>query len=218
MLSLASKLKTEFVYGLMDNNKKIIDSRKKPDYFFQTKENGLRKFIKNCPANSSCIFISKKHYFSSGGCNESFISPDQVLFLRLFSKGNGIFLKEIVALLPSSDQIKGRLSTQIKRSRYESILALIKFCEDNRNIDKNIKKWAYKRAASRTYNYYKYFNKSFFSIYLLYYLSSKFFFPSNFIDNMYRFLEVFKGDRKKRPKNWITGSDKAAISKVKIRI
>ena len=73
----------------MDNNKKIIDSRKKPDYFFQTKENGLRKFIKNCPANSSCIFISKKHYFSSGGCNESFISPDQVLFLRLFSKGNG---------------------------------------------------------------------------------------------------------------------------------
>ena len=49
----------------------------------------------------------------SGGCNENFISPDQVLFLRLFSAGAAVFLNQVVAILPSN-QSKDRLSSQIK--------------------------------------------------------------------------------------------------------
>ena len=68
-----------------------------------------------------------------GGCNENFISPDQVLFLRLFSKGAAVFLNQVVAILPSN-QSEDRLSSQIKRSRYESILALINFCNENKDL------------------------------------------------------------------------------------
>ena len=67
----------------------------------------------------------------SGGCNENFVSPDQVLFLRLFSKGAGVFLNQVVAILPSN-QSTDRLSSQIKRSRYESILALINLCNEKK--------------------------------------------------------------------------------------
>ena len=75
----------------------------------------------------------------SGGCDQTFVSPDQILFLRLFSSGKGVFLKEIVAKMPNIQSDKS-LSKQIRRSRYESILALIKFCEENNDSYKSFKK------------------------------------------------------------------------------
>ena len=72
----------------------------------------------------------------SGGC-EKFCFSDQILFLRLFASGKG-FLKETVASMPIK-QTSESLSAQIRRSRYESILALIKFCEENQNVNKSLK-------------------------------------------------------------------------------
>ena len=120
--------------------------------YYRVKMRGLSKFIRNCPANSSCILLSVKRFLMSGGCEESFVSPDQRLFLRLFSSGNGIFLKEIVAKMPNNQSDKS-LSAQLRRSRYESILALIRFCEENNDTYKNLKKIAFKRALSRAHNY-----------------------------------------------------------------
>ena len=217
MLNLATRCKTEFVYGKMHEGKKNFNDKEKLKYTIQKKKEGLRKFIRNCPANSSCILISKRRYHLSGGCHESFVSPDQYLFLRLFASGNGVYYKNIVALLPKSNQIKGRLSTQIKRSRYESILALINFCLENNDIDKVLKKQAYKRAVSRSFNYYKYFNKNSLSLYFLNYIYSKFFFPKNYISIMYKCLNVFHDKVNDKPYKWYTGSDRVAISKKKIR-
>ena len=217
MLNLATRFKTEFVYGKMHEGKKNFNDKEKLKYTIQKKKEGLRKFIRNCPANSSCILISKRRYYLSGGCHESFVSPDQYLFLRLFASGNGVYFKDIVALLPKSNQIKGRLSTQIKRSRYESILALINFCLENNNIDKGLKKKAYKRAVSRSFNYYKHFNKNFLSLYFLNYIYSKFFFPKNYISIMYKCLNVFYDKENDKPYKWYTGSDRVAISKKIIR-
>ena len=217
MLNLALKYKTEFVYGKMKRKEKKFYNDKNKDHIFQTRKSGLKKFIRNCPANSSCIFLSKRRYYYSGGCNESFVSPDPLLFLRLFASGSGVFLKSIVTLLPFEDASKERLSNQIKRSRYESIFALIKFCEENSFIDTKIRKMAYKRSISRAFNYYKYFTNSFFSLFLWYYIYSKFFFPQDYTRIMYRCLSVFNEKEKNKPYNWLTGSDKYALSKSRIR-
>ena len=128
MLYLAHLKNVSFVYGMIAE-KKINQFDKNLDYKLQSKVEGLKKFIRNCPGNSSAILVSKERYIKSGGCNESFISPDQVLFLRLFSSGRAVFLNKVVAKLPELNS-SSRLSGQVRRSRYESVL-LINFCTEN---------------------------------------------------------------------------------------
>ena len=177
----------------------------------QNRDVGLRKFIKNCPANSSSILVSKKRYIMSGGCNENFISPDQVLFLRLFSKGAAVFLNQVVAILPSN-QSSDRLSSQIKRSRYESILALINLCYENPDLEKIYIELAFKRALSRAYTYNKLLNNIYFSSHLFNYILSKFIFPKFYEKQMYHALKVFSRNGIEKPKAWKTRADKINVS------
>ncbi len=83
---------------------------------------GLARFIRNCPSNSSTMLVTSERYWQAGGCDERLISPDQALFLRLFAVGGGARVMGPVALAPQS--APGRLSEQRRRSRYESVLAL----------------------------------------------------------------------------------------------
>ena len=215
MLYLAHRYKVNFVYGLISENKAKINSMPF-NHVQQSRDEGLRKFIKNCPANSSSILVSKKRYIMSGGCNENFISPDQVLFLRLFSAGTAVFLNQVVAILPSN-QSKDRLSSQIKRSRYESILALINFCNENSNLEKIFTKLAFKRALSRANTYNKRLNNTYFSSYLFNYILSKFFVPKHYKKLMYNALKVFSGNSYERPKDWKTRAEKICVSNNFIR-
>lgn len=215
MLYLARANKVSFVYGLIsEQNVKQFD--KVYNFIYQSKKQGLEKFIKSCPANSSAILVSKERYYRSGGCNESFVSPDQVLFLRLFSVGSAVFINKVVAKLPS-DQSSGRLSSQVRRSRFESILALINLCHENKKLDKKLRKKAYKRALSRANTYNKLFTKTTISYHFIIYLLSKLVFPKNYIELMYKSLKVFTANEIHRPKEWKTGSDKSAVSKKYIR-
>ena len=210
MLYLAKRYNVNFVYGLI--SEKIFCINSMPfEHTKQTRDEGLRKFIRNCPANSSSILVSKKRYIISGGCNENFISPDQVLFLRLFTSGTGVFLNQVVATLPKG-QSNDRLSSQIKRSRYESILALINLCNENPNLEKIYIKLAFKRALSRANNYNKSLNNIFFSSHWLVYIMSKFFFPAFYKKLMYHSLKVFTGNKVERPKLWKTRAEKISVS------
>ena len=215
MLYLAHRYKVSFVYGLISKNKSSINSMPF-NHFKQNRDEGLKKFIKNCPANSSSILVSKKRYIMSGGCNENFISPDQVLFLRLFSTGAAVFLNQVVAILPSN-QSKDRLSSQIKRSRYESILALINFCNENPNLEKKFTKMAFRRALSRANTYNKRLNNIYFSFHWFNYILSKFLVPQCYKKQMYNALKVFSGSSDKKPKAWKTRADKICISNNFIR-
>tara|TARA_A100001011_G_C14293903_1_gene837497 strand:- start:1133 stop:1921 length:789 start_codon:yes stop_codon:yes gene_type:complete len=215
MLFLAKQKKVGFVYGLISENiNREYDISY--NYKLQSSYEGLMKFIKNCPANSSALLVSKEFYFKSGGCNENFVSPDQVLFLRLFSSGPGVFLKKIVAKLPKSQSLD-RLSSQISRSRYESILALINFCSENSNTEKIILKKAFQRALSRANTYNKFLNNRYLSNHFFNYVLSKVIFPNNYKKYMYNSLKVFTGGKKHKPRNWYTGSEKMAISKKYIK-
>tara|TARA_Y100001968_G_C19420520_1_gene751510 strand:- start:279 stop:1175 length:897 start_codon:yes stop_codon:yes gene_type:complete len=215
MLLIARQTKVEFIYGLIHEDKVTKSNKKIYNYRIQTKKEGLKKFIKNCPANSSCVLVSVKRFLDSGGCDENFVSPDQVLFLRLFASGRGVFVKEIVARMPIQGSSVS-LSSQIRRSRYESILALIRFCEENKGIDKELIKMAFKRSLSRANTYNKFLNKQAFSIYLILYLVSKFYFPSNYLVWMYRCLKVFTKMDINKPRNWLTGFEKKITSKKQV--
>lgn len=210
MLYLAKCYKVSFVYGLI-SKEKFTEYSRNFKYQKQSRAEGLAKFIRNCPANSSSILVSKKRFINSGGCNENFISPDQVLFLRLFSKGPAVFLNQVVARLPKA-QSTDRLSSQIKRSRYESILALINFCIENPNIEKSFIKQAYKRALSRANTYNKYLNNNYFSKYWLMYLFSKVVFPHFYKKLMNESLKVFTNNNVNRPQDWKTRANKISIS------
>tara|TARA_B100001121_G_scaffold305940_1_gene324527 strand:+ start:51 stop:1055 length:1005 start_codon:yes stop_codon:yes gene_type:complete len=215
MLYLAHRYKVNFVYGLISEKKPNINLMPFK-HAKQSREEGLKKFIKNCPANSSSILVSKKRYIMSGGCNENFISPDQVLFLRLFSEGAAAFLNQVVAILPSN-QSKDRLSSQIKRSRYESILALINFCNETPNLEKTFIKLAFKRSLSRANTYNKRLNNIYFSSYWFNYILSKFLFPKCYKKLMHNALKVFSGNLNERPKAWKTRADKLCVSNISIR-
>ncbi|MDA9708157.1 glycosyltransferase family 2 protein [Alphaproteobacteria bacterium] len=215
MLYLAHRYKVNFVYGLISEKKKYVNSMPFK-HVKQSRDEGLKKFIKNCPANSSSILVSKKRYIMSGGCNENFISPDQVLFLRLFSKGEAVFLNQVVAILPSN-QSKDRLSSQIKRSRYESILALINFCNENPNLEKNFIKLSFQRALSRANTYNKRLNNIYFSSCWFNYILSKFLVPKTYKKLMHNALKVFSGNLNERPKAWKTRAEKISVSNNSIR-
>jgi glycosyltransferase involved in cell wall biosynthesis len=118
---------------------------------FAAERDGLRRFIRNCAANSSSILVTAERYGAAGGCDERLISPDQALFLRLFAVGGGAHVEGPVALIP--DQAAGRLSQQERRSRYESVLALYYLVTETPGLSDAHARFAYRRALSRAYRF-----------------------------------------------------------------
>ena len=112
---------------------------------------GLARFIRNCPSNSSTMLVTSERYWQAGGCDERLISPDQALFLRLFAVGGGARVMGPVALAPQS--APGRLSEQRRRSRYESVLALYYLVTERKEIAARHRDLAYRRALARARTY-----------------------------------------------------------------
>ena len=70
MLYLAHRYKVNFVYGLISEKKSNINAMPFT-HVKQNRDEGLKKFIKSCPANSSSILVSKKRYIKSLGPDRS---------------------------------------------------------------------------------------------------------------------------------------------------
>ena len=122
----------------------------------------------------------------------------------------------MVAIIPSK-QSKDRLSSQIKTSRYESILALINFCNETPNLEKTFIKLAFKRTLSRANTYNKRLNNIYFSSHWYNYILSKFLFPKHYKKLMHHALKVFTGNLDERPKAWKTRAEKIYVSNNFIR-
>jgi glycosyltransferase involved in cell wall biosynthesis len=118
---------------------------------FAAESDGLRRFIRNCAANSSSILVDAERYRAARGCDERLISPDQALFLRLFAVGGGAHVQGPVALIP--DNAPDRLSRQERRSRYESVLALYFLVTETPGLSAAHARSAYRRALSRAYRF-----------------------------------------------------------------
>ncbi len=211
---------SNFAYGDLDEHDYLNNGIK--DYSFEninvevlSRSKGLKRFIKNCPANSSSILVSKQRFMESGGCDETLVSPDQMLFLRLFQLGGGLRIPQAVAVVPK--QAPGRLAEQIKRSRYDSICALIRLISENPDLENKFKQQAYRRAMSRAYNYHKYFGGNPFSKYLYFYIFSKLFTPKDVRKEMSLALMPFTfNGSSDRPVDWQTGAAREGKARVRI--
>ncbi|SCA56349.1 hypothetical protein MTBPR1_20197 [Candidatus Terasakiella magnetica] len=129
-------------------------TRKVVEPTMEVMEDGLRFFIRNNPANSTCMLFKKSYYQEIGGCDPRLVSPDQMLFFRLFAYGKGARVFGDVGLLPHA--APDRLSAQKGRSRYESVLAMYFTILEKPPLltDEHID-YAYQRAVSRAERFHR---------------------------------------------------------------
>jgi glycosyltransferase involved in cell wall biosynthesis len=170
-----------------------------------TERDGLARFIRNCPCNSSTILVSGERYWQAGGCDTRLVSPDQALFLRLFATGGAARILLPVALAP--DEAPRRLSEQRRRSRYESVLALYYLVSETPRLDPRYVALAYRRALSRAVRFHRAHGGGFFSAHLASYLASLVRVPDDPGPAIYRALAAFTEDGStERPAAWKPGA------------
>ena len=177
---------------------------------------GLARFIRNCPVNSSAILMTADLYRRCGGCNETLVSPDYLLFLRAFAEGDGVHLPAPVARIPT--EAPGRLSGQQRRSRYESVLALIILLEEQPALPRSLAVQAYRRALSRSYNYARLFGAKGLKNPMLWpYAFSKLSAPAQPLPAMRRALAAYTEDgRIERPTAWLPGAARRGVARTRI--
>jgi glycosyltransferase involved in cell wall biosynthesis len=166
---------------------------------------GLQRFIRNSPCNSSTILVSAQRYRAAGGCDERLVSPDLALFLRLFAGGGAAHIDAPVALAP--DQAPRRLSEQRRRSRYESVLALYYLVTETKALERRYAALAYRRALSRACRFHRAHGGAALSAHWLRYLASLVHVPADPGPAIYRALAAFTEDGStERPVNWMPGA------------
>ncbi len=167
---------------------------------------GLDRFIRKCPCNSSTMLIAAERYRAAGGCDERLVSPDLALFLRLFASGGAAHVAGPVALVP--EEGPGRLSAQRRRSPYESVLALYYLVTETPDLAPCYVELAYRRALSRAFNYYRYYGgRWLLSRHLLRLLASRLHLPTDRVRAIHEALGAFTEDgSSERPEAWLPGA------------
>ncbi len=216
LLEAADATRQSFAYGDLGTYRLDV-----PDPFasdgdpqqapFILEPDGLARFIRNCPSNSSTMLVSSERYWQAGGCDERLISPDQALFLRIFAVGGGARVMGPVALAPH--KAPGRLSEQRRRSRYESVLALYFLVTERKELDAPHRALAYRRALARARRYHRAFGGALLSRHLMRYLVSLVHVPADPGPEMYKALAAFTEDgSSERPQAWKPGALRARES------
>jgi glycosyltransferase involved in cell wall biosynthesis len=178
---------------------------------FAREPDGLARFIRNCPCNSSSILVAAERYWAAGGCDERLISPDQALFLRLFANGAAAQVAGPVALVP--DQAPRRLSEQTRRSRYESVLALYYLVTETKALERRYVALAYRRAVSRAHRFHRANGGGLFSRHFLRHAASQIFVPPSPAAAIYESLGAFTEDGStERPPSWLPGALRTAVA------
>jgi glycosyltransferase involved in cell wall biosynthesis len=175
----------------------------------ETDFDGLARFIRCCPANSSSMLIDRDRYWQAGGCDERLVSPDQALFLRLFAVGNGVHVRGPVALVPRD--APGRLSGQKRRSRYESVLALHHLLTDTPGLSERYYRLAARRAAGRAFLFRRRNGHgAWVSRHALDYFLTRIGLPVDAVKLTRRALSAFTEDGSvERPLHWLPGAMRA---------
>lgn len=176
----------------------------RPD--IETEFDGLARYIRSCPGNSSSMLIGRERFWRAGGCDERLVSPDQALFLRIFACGDGAHLLGPVALIP--DEAPNRLSGQKRRSRYESVLALHHLVKETPDLPARYRRLAARRAASRAFRFRRrHGRRAWWSRNALDYLAAKLHLPLDAERVTHRALAGFTEDGSvERPAHWLPGA------------
>lgn len=208
LLSAAESLGESFAYGelgrySMTDPHPLAQAPKLPAPVRQ--RDGLSRFIRNCPYNSSTILVAAQRYRDAGGCDERLVSPDQALFLHLFATGSAAHVPAAVALVP--DRAPRRLSEQRRRSRYESVLALYYLVSETKGLSEHHKALACRRALSRARRFHRAHGGAYFSSHLLRDLWCRVHMPADPARFIYQSLAAFtENGSTERPGDWLPGA------------
>jgi glycosyltransferase involved in cell wall biosynthesis len=209
LLDAAAATRQSFAYGALgtyrfDNPEPLAATFATPS--FAEESDGLARFIRNVPCNSSSILVTAERFWAAGGCDERLVSPDAALFLRLFaSGGGGVRLDGPVALVP--DRAPLRLSEQRRRSRYESVLALYYLVSETPGLERRHAALACRRALSRARRFHRAHGGTLVSEHDLRYLASLLHVPRAPAAAIYKALGAFTEDgSSERPASWLPGA------------
>jgi glycosyltransferase involved in cell wall biosynthesis len=208
LLEAANELGQDFAYGDLgtyrfDDPEPLARTFPAPP--FAAEKDGLARFIRNCPSNSTTILVAAERYGRAGGCDPRLVSPDQALFLRLFASGGGAHVAGPVGLVPDTAPL--RLSGQTRRSRYESVLALYYLVTETAGLERRYVALAYRRALARAWRFHRAQGGALFSGHLRRYLASLLAVPASPAEAMYRSLGAFTEDgSSERPATWRPGA------------
>jgi len=171
-------------------------------------EDGLKFFIRNNPANSTCMLFKKSFYEKAGGCDGRLVSPDQMLFFRLFGQGKGARVFGDVGLLPHA--APDRLSAQKGRSRYESVLAMYLTIQERPPLlTQDHIEYAYQRGISRAERFHRKVYGGLFNRFLWSHIRTKIWPHSDKVAALKNCLAAFTPDGKiERSMDWKPGAGK----------
>lgn len=148
---------TVLAYGLQKKIKKI--SQAKLDSFIDLSKikiinNPVNLAIRNSMFNPSQFLVKTETCKKVGGCDERIKhSQEYSLTLKLSLEGSFIKLLQNVTILPV--KAPGQISENKVQQIYRVSRALELFLKDNSNLDKNIRKIAFRRLTGRAWRFAK---------------------------------------------------------------
>lgn len=178
-----------------------------PDnYLVMSQDDALRRFIRNFSHNSSCMLISKEFFLAIGGADTRLMSPDYTIALRATAHCQKM-VRLCCNVTQMVEQAPGRLSSQIGRSRYDSIMAIYLLAHELMPARRDVAVAVYRRACSRSYRYAKILKNQPFRHFLRY-VRSRIHLPSDLKSATYQCLGAFTPDgTPERPSAWTPGQN-----------
>ncbi|WP_120495876.1 glycosyltransferase family A protein [Kiloniella sp. EL199] len=210
MYNVAQQENVDFVigsYSYFSRDEELIPQIEVVDennYVVMTQEDCLKRFIKNFSHNSSCMLLSKRLFLTFSGADTRLMSPDYSMALRAVAITDKIvrFRGNVTQMV---DEAPGRLSSQIRRSRYDSVMAIYSLAFELMPERRDVSKSVYKRACSRSYRYSKILKNNPLKHFIRY-IGSKLYTPSDLKTATYKCLTAYTFNGKPdRPLEWVPG-------------
>lgn len=212
MHRLAMREDTQFVigdYGFFSQKADVLSQMETVDpnnYQVMSQEDALRRFIRNFSHNSSCMLISKALFQTIGGADTRLMSPDYTIALRATAH-----FQKMVRLrcnvTQMVEQAPGRLSSQVGRSRYDSIMAIYLLAHELMPARRDVAVAVYRRACSRSYRYARILKNQPLRHFLRY-LRSRIHLPKDLKIATYQCLSAYTPDgTPERPAEWTPGQN-----------
>lgn len=210
MYQLAVKEDTPFVigdYGFFSQETDVSSQTETVDpdnYLIMFQDDALRRFIRNFSHNSSCMLIRKDFFQAIGGADTRLMSPDYTIALRATARCQKM-VRLCCNVTQMVEQAPGRLSSQIGRSRYDSIMAIYLLAHELMPARRDVAVAVYRRACSRSYRYARLLKNQPFRHFLRY-VRSRVYLPGNLKSATYQCLGAFTPDgTPERPAEWTPG-------------
>lgn len=182
-----------------------IESVDAGDYVVMSQGDALERFIRSFPHNSSCMLVRKEFFLEIGGADTRLMSPDYTIALRAAAKADRI-VRLLGNVTQMVEQAPGRLSSQIARSRYDSVMAIYLLAHELLPDRRDVAIAVYRRACSRSYRYARLLKNRPFRHFLRY-LRSKLPPPKDLKQATYLCLGAYTPDgTPDRPQNWTPGA------------